>query len=142
MFRPDGVFPNSCQTCCCSRTEKCDSAEENGKCIQNNRASASSLRQRMRRRSSNQRRVTRWSSQNCLYFASPPPPSSPVLNCFHLFSFFFSPPCSVLFRSDFLALGAAERKGEERGQLMEKIWGKIALAFFVSVFSLYVDNFQ
>lgn len=52
------------------------------------------------------------------------PSSFFALTAFTCFLFLFSPPCSVPFRSDFLALGAVEGKGEERGQLMEKIWGK------------------
>lgn len=105
--------------------EKCDPAEENGKRIHNNRAGASSPRRRMRRRSGNQRRVMRWSALLAqLPSLGLPSSSSSFAKLLSLVFFFLSPPCSVLFRSDFLALAAAERKGEERGQLMEKIWGK------------------
>lgn len=74
----------------------------------------------------------------CLIF---PSSSSFFGKLLSLVFFFLSPPCSVLFRSDFLALGAAERKGGGARIADGENLGKIALAFFASLCSL-LDNFQ
>lgn len=110
---PGGCIPHSCHTGSCSKAENVTPPTTHSKqqgphfLPETDNEAGAEVREEF-----------------CLLFASPPPrPSSS--NCFRLFSFFFSPPCSVLFRSDFLALQERLQKtGEERGQLMEKIWGK------------------
>ena len=115
--------------------------------------STSSPRQWTRRRSRNQRRVMRWvHSARSTAFSFFPSSSSFFFFYFSCFDkllslvfFFLSPPYSVPFCSDFLALGTVERKGEERGQLMEKIWGEnsVGILFLLCVlFTKTTSNFQ
>lgn len=126
-FRPGGDFPNSCQTSSCSRAEKCDPVEENGKRIQNNRASASSLRRRMRRRSRNQRRVMPF-----LCF-----PSSPFFTKLLSLVFFFSFRRLVLcfFAQISWLYSSGRRDGGGARTADGENLGKIALAFFASLSS-------
>lgn len=105
---PSGVSPIPCQTCCCSRSEERDPVVANGLKTRAP-AMASSLRQEW-----DDRGVIREE----LWHEPPPPPS--LVNCSHLF------PCSVLFRSDFLARGAAGRTGGGARTADGENLGKIA----------------
>lgn len=100
--RPGGRIPNFCQRSSCSKAENVSRLKTHFLPETDNEDGAE-VREEFR-----------------LFCASPPPRTA--FTCFLLS---FSPPFSVLFRSDFLARQERLQKmGEERGQLMEKIWGK------------------
>lgn len=131
VWGPGGVFPNSCQTRCCSRAEKCDPVEEEMAFKTTGPA------------------LPPWDGEREDRAVIRDLPLLPLLlhllcwTAFTCFLFFFF---AALFRAFSLRFPGSIRAVEGEGGGARTVWwrksrGEKSILCF-SVFSLYVDNFQ